>query len=121
MREDEKELHEVELAISKALRIGVIVSGVVTFAGLMMYFATGESGYPESVYPVKFIEILKGMLALKPYGIIMAGLLILIATPIFRVGISIVIFLVEKDYLYVKITLLVFIILMLSLLLGKAG
>ena len=51
----------------------------------------------------------------------MTGLLILIATPIFRVGISIVIFFVEKDYLYVKITLLVFVILMLSLLMGKAG
>ena len=121
MREDEKEMHEVELAISKALRIGVIISGAVTFAGLMMYFSTGDSGYPGASYPATFTEIIKGLLALKPYGVIMTGLIILIATPIFRVGISIVIFLVEKDYLYVKITLLVFVILMLSLLMGKAG
>ena len=121
MRDDEKELHEVELAISKALRLGVIISAVITFAGLMMYFATGESGYPGATYPVAFMEIIKGMLALKPYGVIMTGLIILIATPIFRVGISVIIFFVEKDYLYVKITLLVFAILMLSLLLGKAG
>ena len=121
MREDEKELHEVELAISKALRIGVLISGIITFAGLIMYFAIGESGYPGTAYPVTFTDIIAGMLALKPYGVIMTGLVILIATPIFRVGISIVIFLVEKDYLYVKITLLVFMILMLSLLLGKAG
>ena len=121
MREDEKELHEVELAISKALRIGVIISGAVTFAGLVMYFSTGGSGYPGASYPATFTEIIKGLLALKPYGVIMTGLIILIATPIFRVGISIVIFLVEKDYLYVKITLLVFVILMLSLLMGKAG
>ena len=121
MREDEKELHEVELVISKALRIGVIISGLVTFAGLIMYFSTGDSGYPGVAYPATFTEIIKGLLALKPYGVIMTGLIILIATPIFRVGISIVIFLVEKDYLYVKITLLVFVILMLSLLMGKAG
>ena len=121
MREDEKELQEVELVISKALRIGVIISGIVTFTGLLMYFSTGDSGYPGATYPVTFTEIIKGLLALKPYGVIMTGLIILIATPIFRVGISIIIFLAEKDYLYVKITLLVFVILMLSLLMGKAG
>lgn len=121
MRENEKELHEVELAVSKALRAGVVISGIVTFTGLIMYFYTGESGYPAQIYPTGFIEIIKGMLALKPYGVIMTGLIILIATPIFRVGISIVIFLAEKDYLYVKITTLVFAILMMSLLLGKAG
>ena len=121
MREDEKELHEVELAISKALRIGVLISGVITFAGLIMYFTTGNSGYPGETYPADFLTIIKGFISLKPYGVIMTGLLILIATPIFRVGISIVIFFVEKDYLYVKITLLVFVILMLSLLMGKAG
>ena len=75
MREDEKELHEVELAISKALRIGVIISGAVTFAGLVMYFSTGDSGYPGASYPATFTEIIKGLLALKPYGVIMTGLI----------------------------------------------
>ena len=57
MREDEKELQEVELIISKALRTGVIISGIVTFAGLVMYFSTGDSGYPGATYPVTFTEI----------------------------------------------------------------
>lgn len=35
---------------------------------------------------------------------ILAGLLLLILTPVFRVGISIITFLKEKDYLYTVIT-----------------
>ena len=51
----------------------------------------------------------------------MTGVMVLIATPIFRVGVSIIVFAVEKDYLYVKITTVVFLILIVSLVLGKVG
>jgi uncharacterized membrane protein len=37
------------------------------------------------------------------------------------VGISVIVFLKEKDYIYVKITAVVFAILIVSFLLGKAG
>ena len=121
MRADNKELQDVEMIISKALRAGVVVSGTVIFIGLLMFLLSGNSGYPKSIYPSKPSEIIRGLLELKSYAIIMTGIMILIATPVFRVGVSIIVFAVEKDYLYVKITTVVFLILIVSLLLGKAG
>ncbi|MGB9809623.1 MAG: DUF1634 domain-containing protein, partial [Caldanaerobacter sp.] len=65
------------------------------------------------------ILIIKGFLALKPYAVILTGLLLLILTPVFRVAVSIITFLYEKDYTYTFITTLVFIILIISFILGK--
>ena len=62
----------------------------------------------------------KGLLMAKPDAIILFGLFLLILTPIFRVGVSIILFFKEKDNLYVIITSFVFIILLLGLILGKA-
>ncbi len=121
MRADNKELQGVEMIISKALRAGVVVSGTVIFIGLLIFLLSGNSGYPESVYPSKPSEIIRGLLELKSYAVIMTGIMILIATPVFRVGVSIIVFAVEKDYLYVKITTVVFLILIVSMVLGKVG
>ena len=121
MRADNKELQDVEMIISKALRAGVVVSGTVIFIGLLIFLLSGNSGYPESVYPSKPSEIIRGLLELKSYAVIMTGIMILIATPVFRVGVSIIVFAVEKDYLYVKITTVVFLILIVSMVLGKVG
>ena len=121
VRADNKELQDVEMIISKALRAGVVVSGTVIFIGLLIFLLSGNSGYPESVYPSKPSEIIRGLLELKSYAVIMTGIMILIATPVFRVGVSIIVFAVEKDYLYVKITTVVFLILIVSMVLGKVG
>lgn len=118
---DESKIGDVEIIISKSLRIGVMLSAVTILVGLLMFLATGNSGYPGNSYPTTITAIVKGLLSLKPYGIIMTGLLILISTPVFRVGVSIIVFFKEKDYLYVKITTLVFAILLLSFMLGKVG
>jgi len=48
----------------------------------------------------------------------MLGLLLLIATPIARVAFSVVAFLVERDRVYVLITIIVLALLVLSLLIG---
>ena len=111
---------EVETVISRSLQVGVLLSAVVILAGFLMFLITGSSGYPKNAYPTNLLLIIRGVAALKPYAIILAGLFILILTPVFRVGVSIFLFLKEKDTLYVKITALVFAILLISFLLGKA-
>lgn len=118
---DESKIGDVEIIISKSLRIGVMLSAVTILVGLLMFLSSGNSGYPGNSYPTTLTSIIKGLLLLKPYGIIMTGLLILISTPVFRVGVSIIVFFKEKDYLYVKITALVFAILLFSFMLGKVG
>jgi uncharacterized membrane protein len=118
---DESKIGDVEIIISKSLRIGVMISAVTILVGLLMFLSSGNSGYPGNSYPTTLTAIVKGLLLLKPYGIIMTGLLILISTPVFRVGVSVIVFFKEKDYLYVKITAVVFAILLFSFMLGKVG
>jgi len=110
---------EMETIISNVLRFGVILSAIIIFIGLIIFLITGNSGYTGNYYPTNPLEILKGLISLKSYAIILTGLLILILTPVFRVGVSIIVFFQEKDFLYVKITSLVFIILLISFVLGK--
>lgn len=117
----ESNIGEVELIISKFLRIGVLLSSIVILAGLLMFLLSGYSGYPGNSYPTTPNEIVNGFLSFKPYGIILMGLLILISIPVLRVGVSIIVFLKEEDYLYVKITTAVFVILIISLFMGKVG
>ncbi|MBE3591414.1 MAG: DUF1634 domain-containing protein [Thermoanaerobacter sp.] len=117
-KENEK-IISMELIISKALNIGVTTSAIIILIGLLMLIITGKSGYPTGYYPTSPGEILKGFFSLKSYAIIFTGLLLLILTPVFRVAVSIITFLYEKDYLYAGISTLVFIILIISFILGK--
>ncbi|WP_088830807.1 DUF1634 domain-containing protein [Paenibacillus tyrfis] len=110
----------VELRISQYLRAGVLLSAAVILLGLALFLILGDSGYPGRTFPARLPEIGQGLLQLKPYAVILTGLLMLILTPVFRVGVSILVFLKEKDYLYAGISLLVFLILIVSFLLGKA-
>lgn len=112
-------LLKAELFVSYALRAGVFLSATVILIGLIKFFLTGESGYPENTYPTRIPDIFIGALALKSFGIIMFGLLLLILTPVFRVGISILVFSLEKDWLYTGISAIVFLILCSSFFFGK--
>lgn len=116
---NESKIEEMEIVISNFLRIGVILSAVVVFIGLLMFLITNNSGYIVSYFPTTPSEIFRGLIAFKPYAIILTGLIILILTPVFRVGVSILVFIKEKDFLYARITSVVFIILIISFLLGK--
>jgi uncharacterized membrane protein len=110
---------EVEVIVGRCLKIGVLLSAAVILTGFLMFLITGSSGYPGNTYPTDLLVIFHGLMSLKPYAIILTGLFILILTPVFRVGVSIIVFLKEKDYLFAKITALVFAILIVSFLLGK--
>ncbi|CDZ24075.1 putative membrane protein [[Clostridium] cellulosi] len=115
-----KEIEDLELAISKVIKYGVLASAAIMLIGLIIFLVTGSSGYPGSYYPTSLVEIFQGLIAFKPYAMMMFGLFLLILTPVLRVGVSILLFLKEKDYTFVRITTLVFIILIISFLLGKA-
>jgi uncharacterized membrane protein len=62
--------------------------------------------------------VVREAVAGKPYAIIGFGMLLLIATPVIRVALSVVFFLVQRDWLYVAITLFVLAVLLLSLVAG---
>ena len=72
--------------------------------------------YPDSI-PTLWFGLTHG----DPLAIIALGLILLLATPVLRVAVSVVAFAVIRDFLYVAITLLVLFILISSFLLGLGG
>ncbi|BDZ30523.1 DUF1634 domain-containing protein [Lactiplantibacillus sp. WILCCON 0030] len=116
-----KEMHQVELMIGQILRIGVVVSATVIVFGIILMLIQGGGGYPNGVQPTGFRTIFTGVLALRPFAVIMLGLFLLILTPTLRVAVSIYAFAVEKDHLYVWITTAVLIILIIASIIGYFG
>jgi uncharacterized membrane protein len=126
-----------EVIISWILRVGVSASALLIALGVVLLFVTRETGYAgslndaaslvqytgnrASLFPTAPGDVLAGLVQFKPYAFIALGLLLLIATPVIRVAASVVIFLLERDYAYVLITLFVLVVLVISFLLGKAG
>lgn len=118
MKETRKEMLEVEIIIGKIMRIGVLISALIMLLGFIMFLVTGHSGYPGDSFPTALLAIYHGILAFKPYALMMSGVYLLILTPILRVVISIYAFYKENDFLYVKITSLVLLILIISVIVG---
>ena len=113
----------LEIIIGNLLRIGVAASAAVVLAGGVLYLLKygGETvdyrtfrGEPENLRSLS--GIVHAAAAGHPAGIIQAGLLLLIATPIARVIFSAFGFVKERVYRYVFITLIVLGVLLYSIL-----
>ena len=141
-------LSRVELMLSRLLRTGVTVSILLVITGTVVTFvrhggwdaataeASGTGGgwmRPDAALAelVKFQNVppfphtLRGLGQSlgegQGRGIIMLGLLVLIATPVLRVAVSIVAFVLDGDRRFVVITSVVLALLLLSFFLGSAG
>jgi uncharacterized membrane protein len=117
-------IRQTELLISAILRGGVLLSGGVTLLGLLLLFVhnPGASArLAKMQFPHTPGAVLTGIAHGDPLAVIMLGLLLLIATPVSRIAVSILAFAVEKDWRYVAITAVVLAILLISFILGKAG
>lgn len=103
--------------IGWVLQGGVIFSAVVILVGLFMLSLQPNKFAPQQLvrFPQTFGEVWAGVLVLNPQAVIVLGLLLLIATPVLRVAVSIVAFAVERDGRFVVITTIVLLILLFSL------
>jgi uncharacterized membrane protein len=118
----DRRLRQAELAISHVLRGGVILSAAIILLGVVwFYLQMAITGRATLTYPTSVSGIVQGLVRGEPLAVVTLGLLILLLTPILRVAISILIFALERDWLYTVITLVVLIILLASLLLGRGG
>lgn len=121
---------DVEQYIGKLLRYGVMLSCAITLFGGVIYlfqhkgvmvdYSPVPTGMAFGVedYLRELNTIFPRMLDFDGAAIIQFGVLVLIATPIIRVAFSAFSFLIEKDYLYVVITLIVLAIILANMLLG---
>ena len=118
---------DVQVILGTLLRIGVIVSTGIVLLGGFIYLTSHRHeavflGSFKSAH-VKFssiASILSGLKTFDGLAIIQFGVLLLIFTPIARVVFSIFSFLMEKDYLYVVIGIIVLGVIIMSLYLDVA-
>jgi uncharacterized membrane protein len=125
-----RHIANVEIVISTLLRVGVIVSLAIVVAGLVLSFAHHREYWsspsmlkqittPGRIVPHSIGDVVKGLGQLKGEAVIAMGLLLLIATPVLRVAVSIAVFLIERDWIFVVVTVLVLAMLILSFFLGR--
>ena len=113
---DDSLIHKTELVISNVLRGGVLLSVAVILAGVCYYYALRLLGrVPPATFPDTLAEVGAGLKAADPVAIVTLGLLVLLATPVLRVAVSIAAFAIEKDRTYVIITAIVLAILLFSI------
>lgn len=120
--------YDIEAVMGRLLITGVIISGTLILLGGIFYLIqhgfsiphfktfTGEPSNLRSVG-----QIVKGFVHLDSLSIIQMGLLLLIATPIARVIFAVIGFFIERDFLYVLISLIVLAIITYSILSVSAG
>lgn len=123
-------VERVELVISYLLRTGVFLSiGLVVLGTCLTYVHHPE--YATHSLPLKDVpgvakefphsvgDTLRSLAELRGQGFILLGLLILLLTPVMRVAVSIVAFVLQKDRTFAIVTTVVLIILIVSFFLGK--
>lgn len=118
---------DVQIILGTLLRVGVIVSTLVVIIGGIIFLTTQANHQisfsefkPKQTKFSSVAEILKGLKSFDGLAIIQFGVLLLIFTPIARVVFSIFSFLMEKDYMYVLIGIIVLCVIITSLYLDIA-
>jgi uncharacterized membrane protein len=121
-----------EGAISAVLWIGVTASLVLLAVGSVLSFLRA-GGYGRQASEVRRLSgaggafprtaawVLAGLRHGDGQAVIVVGLLLLIATPVVRVAVSVLSFARERDRVFVCITALVLLLLALSFELGRAA
>jgi uncharacterized membrane protein len=121
---------EIEILISDLLRYGVIISLCVVIFGTIVSFVHHPDYLSQkpslhgltdagATFPHTVTDVLRGLMEFQGRSIVMLGLLLLIATPVLRVAVSIFGFVYEADSRYVVITTVVLALLILSFVLGR--
>jgi uncharacterized membrane protein len=119
--------HAVEQVISRLLQFGVGLAALVVLAGGIMLLLQ-HGGEPAVYSPFRgepelfraLGPIVGGALRLDPGAVIQFGLVLLVATPVARVALTMVAFALQRDRKYVLLTALVLVLLLYGLFFGSA-
>ncbi|SEO15866.1 Uncharacterized membrane protein [Flavobacterium sp. CF108] len=117
---------DFQTIIGNLLRYGVWISLSVAFIGGIVYLMHhGNDIEDYSVFKENDLNIFEviasvvnGVISGSGEFLIFFGIILLFLTPVFRVLLSLFSFLIEKDYLYVVITLIVILIIITSISFG---
>jgi uncharacterized membrane protein len=117
---------EMNDVIAYVLRIGVVISVILILVGTVLLFLQGSSngftigelastGSKINSSLFSFSDIVNGLLSYQGLDFMLIGIIVLIITPIARVIASVLSFMYERNWLYVVITLIVFIDIMVAI------
>ncbi len=123
-------MKHVEVLISWLLLGGVVLSMGTVLLGLVLMFVHHPDYFksaadlqrltaPGAAFPSTPGSIARGVLAGQGQAVVALGLLLLIATPILRVAVSMLAFALQRDRTYTLICAVVLVVLLISFLLGK--
>ena len=113
---------KIERIIGLLLRVGVSMSAALVFVAGIAYLwqnrgarVSYQQFHGEAAELTSVAGVLRGSATLDPLALMQLGLLILIATPVARVLFAAFAFALERDWLYVVVSLIVFAVLMATL------
>ncbi|MFZ0945329.1 MAG: DUF1634 domain-containing protein [Syntrophobacteraceae bacterium] len=116
---------KVDRMIGSLLRTGVVVSALIVLAGAVLHLAHYGAAMPdyhtfrgEPAALTCIGGICRNVLGLQPLSLIQLGLVVLILTPLARVLFALVAFAVQRDILYVFVSLIVLGVLIYSITVG---
>ncbi len=122
----------IELLISTLLRTGVLTSIAIIAAGTIISFVHHPSylrsveevrrlTQPGAAFPRTLRQVYDGLFDFRGQAFVALGLVLLIATPVARVAVSVLIFIAERDRIFTLVTSIVLALLLLSFVLGRVA
>jgi uncharacterized membrane protein len=112
----------LEIIIGNLLRVGVLAAATLVFAGGIAYLAAHRGdhiNFHSFVLAGPSLRTVQGIVTsaahLNSEGLMQLGLLLLIATPVARVIMAVFGFALERDWIYVVVSLIVLAVLIGSL------
>jgi uncharacterized membrane protein len=119
--------HQVEQLIGRLLQVGVLLAAVVVLVGgAWLLTQHGHDVANYSVFagePAMFRSltgIVRGVAAHDSRALVQAGLVLLILTPVARVALTLVAFIIQRDRVYIIVTAIVLALLLYGLVYGRA-
>ena len=111
--------------IGRLLQIGVLIAAAVVLVGGVMLLVPARvracvATFSTTASPLQgLIRISSGAFALDSMAIVQLGLVLLIATPVMRVALTLVAFALQRDRLYIVLTAVVLALLLYGLVWGR--
>jgi uncharacterized membrane protein len=114
--------HEVEQVVGRLLQVGVLLASAVVLAGGVMLLARHGGEVPSlaefhgAASHLRSVGgAFRGLREGNPRAIVQFGIVLLIATPVARVALTLGAFALQRDRLYVALTALVLVLLLVGL------
>lgn len=112
----------MEQLVGRLLQVGVLLAAALVLAGglvLLVQHGGATADFREFVgVPDAYRTVLgsaRAALALDGHGLVQLGIILLIATPVARVAMTLVAFLIQRDRIYVALSAVVLVVLLYGL------